>query len=88
MTFVRRSAVVLGGRGSGRDHGTPSFLVGVIQPGDERVKVVKKLVGAKPYAEFKAARRRPRRPLKRLFLIACLSAELAGATDPPPPAVV
>jgi hypothetical protein len=29
--------------------------VGVIQPGDERVKVVKKLVGAKPYAEFKAA---------------------------------
>jgi protein-disulfide isomerase len=35
--------------------GTPSFLVGVIQPGDGRVKVVKKLVGAKPYAEFKAA---------------------------------
>jgi protein-disulfide isomerase len=34
--------------------GTPSFLVGVIQP-DGRVKVVKKLVGAKPYAEFKAA---------------------------------
>jgi protein-disulfide isomerase len=35
--------------------GTPSFLVGVIQPGDGRVKIVKKLVGAKPYAEFKAA---------------------------------
>jgi protein-disulfide isomerase len=35
--------------------GTPTFLVGVIQPGDGRVKVVKKLVGAKPYAEFKAA---------------------------------
>jgi protein-disulfide isomerase len=35
--------------------GTPSFLVGVIQPGDGRVRVVKKLVGAKPYAEFKAA---------------------------------
>jgi protein-disulfide isomerase len=35
--------------------GTPTFLVGVIQPGDGRVKVLKKLVGAKPYAEFKAA---------------------------------
>ena len=35
--------------------GTPSFLVGVIQPGDGRVKVVQKVVGAKPYAEFKAA---------------------------------
>ena len=35
--------------------GTPTFLVGVIQPGDGRVKVVKRLVGAKPYAEFKAA---------------------------------
>lgn len=35
--------------------GTPSFLVGVIQPGDGRVRVVQKLVGAKPYAEFKAA---------------------------------
>jgi protein-disulfide isomerase len=35
--------------------GTPTFLVGVIQPGDGRVKVVKKLVGAKPYADFKAA---------------------------------
>jgi protein-disulfide isomerase len=34
--------------------GTPSFLVGVVQP-DGRVKVMKKLVGAKPYAEFKAA---------------------------------
>jgi len=34
--------------------GTPAFLVGVIQP-DGRVKVVKKLSGAKPYAEFKAA---------------------------------
>jgi protein-disulfide isomerase len=35
--------------------GTPSFLIGVVQPGDGRVKVVKKLVGAKPYEEFKAA---------------------------------
>jgi protein-disulfide isomerase len=35
--------------------GTPTFLVGIIQPGDGRVKVVSKLVGAKPYAEFKAA---------------------------------
>jgi protein-disulfide isomerase len=34
--------------------GTPAFLVGVIQP-DGRVRVVKKLSGAKPYAEFKAA---------------------------------
>ena len=34
--------------------GTPAFLLGVIQP-DGRVKVVKKLSGAKPYAEFKAA---------------------------------
>jgi protein-disulfide isomerase len=34
---------------------TPSFLIGVVQPGDGRVKVVKKLVGAKPYEEFKAA---------------------------------
>ena len=35
--------------------GTPTFLIGVVQPGDGRVKVVKKLVGAKPYAEFKTA---------------------------------
>jgi protein-disulfide isomerase len=35
--------------------GTPTFLVGVIQPGDGRVKVVKKLVGARPYEDFKAA---------------------------------
>ena len=35
--------------------GTPTFLIGVIQPGDATVKVSKKLVGAKPYAEFKAA---------------------------------
>jgi protein-disulfide isomerase len=41
--------------GSAGITGTPSFLIGVIQPGDGRVKVVKKLVGAKPYAEFKAA---------------------------------
>ena len=34
--------------------GTPSFLVGVVQP-DGRVRVMKKLVGARPYAEFKAA---------------------------------
>jgi len=36
-------------------NGTPTFLLGVVQPGDGRVKVVKKLVGAKPYEEFKAA---------------------------------
>ena len=35
--------------------GTPTFLIGVVQPGDGRVKVMKKLVGAKPYEEFKAA---------------------------------
>ena len=35
--------------------GTPTFLLGVVQPGDGRVRVVKKLVGAKPYEEFKAA---------------------------------
>jgi protein-disulfide isomerase len=35
--------------------GTPSFLLGVVQPGEGRVKVTRKLVGAKPYAEFKAA---------------------------------
>ena len=35
--------------------GTPTFLIGVVQPGDGRVKVVKKLVGAKPYDEFRAA---------------------------------
>ena len=34
--------------------GTPGFLIGTIQP-DGRVKIVKKLSGAKPYAEFKAA---------------------------------
>ena len=34
--------------------GTPAFLLGVVQP-DGRVKVVKKLSGAKPFAEFKAA---------------------------------
>ena len=34
--------------------GTPAFLVGVIQP-DGRVKVVRKLSGARPYADFKAA---------------------------------
>jgi protein-disulfide isomerase len=35
--------------------GTPTFFIGLVQPGDGRVKVVKKLVGAKPYAEFKSA---------------------------------
>jgi protein-disulfide isomerase len=34
--------------------GTPSFLVGIVQPNGS-VKIVKKLVGAKPYAEFKSA---------------------------------
>jgi protein-disulfide isomerase len=35
--------------------GTPTFLVGIVQPADGHVKVVRKLVGAKPYTEFKAA---------------------------------
>jgi protein-disulfide isomerase len=34
--------------------GTPAFLVGVVQP-DGRVKVVRKISGARPYADFKAA---------------------------------
>ena len=34
--------------------GTPSFLIGLVQP-NGTVKVTKKLVGAKPYAEFKTA---------------------------------
>jgi protein-disulfide isomerase len=34
--------------------GTPSFLFGIVQP-NGTVKVVKKIVGTKPYAEFKAA---------------------------------
>ena len=34
--------------------GTPAFLVGVIQS-DGRVKVVKRISGARPYADFKAA---------------------------------
>ena len=34
--------------------GTPSFLLGFVQP-DATVKVAKKIVGSKPYAEFKAA---------------------------------
>ena len=34
--------------------GTPTFLIGTVQP-DGTVKVTKKLVGAKPFAEFKAA---------------------------------
>jgi len=34
--------------------GTPSFLIGVVQP-DSRVKVMKKLVGAKSYSDFKSA---------------------------------
>jgi len=34
--------------------GTPSFLIGVVQP-DSTVRVTKKIVGAKSYAEFKAA---------------------------------
>ena len=41
--------------GSAGISGTPTFLVGIMQPGDEHVKVVRKLVGAKPYTEFKAA---------------------------------
>lgn len=35
--------------------GTPTFLLGTIDPRDGTVKVTKKLVGAKPFAEFKAA---------------------------------
>jgi protein-disulfide isomerase len=34
--------------------GTPTFLIGIVQP-DSTVKIAKKLVGAKPYAQFKAA---------------------------------
>jgi protein-disulfide isomerase len=34
--------------------GTPSFLIGVVQS-NSKVKVLKKLVGAKPYADFKTA---------------------------------
>jgi protein-disulfide isomerase len=34
--------------------GTPSFLLGLIQP-DGTVKATKKLVGAQPFASFKAA---------------------------------
>lgn len=34
--------------------GTPSFLLGVVQPNGS-VKITKKLVGAKPYSEFKTA---------------------------------
>jgi protein-disulfide isomerase len=34
--------------------GTPTFFIGIVQPNGS-VKVVKKLVGAKPYTEFKAA---------------------------------
>jgi protein-disulfide isomerase len=34
--------------------GTPSFFIGVVQPNGS-VKVTKKLVGAKPYEEFKSA---------------------------------
>lgn len=34
--------------------GTPTFLIGLVQP-NGTVKVTRKLVGAKPYAEFKAA---------------------------------
>ena len=34
--------------------GTPSFFIGVVQP-NGTVKAAKKLVGAQPYATFKAA---------------------------------
>jgi protein-disulfide isomerase len=34
--------------------GTPTFLIGIVQPNGS-VKAVKKLVGAKPFADFKAA---------------------------------
>ena len=34
--------------------GTPSFLIGVIQP-NGTVKIARKLVGAKPYADFQSA---------------------------------
>lgn len=35
-------------------NGTPTFLIGIVQP-DSTVKITRKLVGAKPYAQFKAA---------------------------------
>jgi protein-disulfide isomerase len=41
--------------GSAGISGTPTFLVGIVQPADGHVKVARKLVGAKPYTEFKAA---------------------------------
>ena len=34
--------------------GTPSFLIGVVQP-NSTVKITRKIVGARPYADFKAA---------------------------------
>jgi protein-disulfide isomerase len=35
-------------------NGTPTFLIGVVQP-NGAVKVMRKLIGARPYADFKAA---------------------------------
>ena len=35
--------------------GTPSFLLGFIEPDGTKVKAVKKIVGAQPYAAFKEA---------------------------------
>jgi protein-disulfide isomerase len=48
---IKKDIAEAGSAGIG---GTPTFLIGIVQPGDGRVKVVRKLVGAKPYTEFKA----------------------------------
>src|SRR5882672_1286770 len=49
---IKKDIAEAGSAGIG---GTPTFLVGIVQPADGHVKVVRKLVGAKPYTEFKAA---------------------------------
>ncbi len=35
--------------------GTPAFVIGLTVPNDPKVKVIKKIVGAQPYARFKEA---------------------------------
>lgn len=48
---IRRDITEANGAGLS---GTPSFLIGIVQP-DATVKVSRRIIGAKPYAEFKAA---------------------------------
>src|SRR6266852_34435 len=50
-TEIKKDIADAGGAGIS---GTPSFLIGVVQPNGS-VKITKKLVGAKSYAEFKSA---------------------------------